>query len=507
MSLRRGTSNAVDDDDYERDSGGGGITRTDIVKNKNNNKPTPASEKKRFAALAAALVLVLGILVSAPWPASAQSSPGGACNCVIFRLDDVQDNWLDKVQVKVMEHFLEENKKLNVGVIMNHLGDDESVVDKVREGFDSGNFEIVNHGWDHVDYTNLSPQVQRNTLWQANEKIASLWGATPVTFIPPFHVYNNDTLAALRDLGMKITSSQFGLELPSIYNRGDPDSDDNKIFKAIGGSDISDSYGIYHLPQTIDFFNHGITPHEKTPVATLIDKIDDSISTYGYAVVTLHATDFAINDDDGQPTNRIDTGELDDLDQLFSDIADRGYNTETFSEVVNLGAGDGNNDGGNNSGGSNNGDGSGNGNNNNNDNGSGDNGQQQTDPQYQGGHRPIYDDNLAYFIRAYVEENGAGSLPAHDNNGNYNNNFLMGAYPINYLFTIEETHKTHDENILQWNNQYKVVTVDDGPIMNWHDLTDGQKVWLIQTFDHIHTTADVDALIADLTTAKGSGGE
>ena len=34
--------------------------------------------------------------------------------------------------------------------------------------------------------------------------------------------------------------------------------------------------------------------------------------------------------------------------------------------------------------------------------------------------------------------------------------------------------------------------------MNYSDLTDGQKVWLILTFDQIYSTADVDSLIASL---------
>mgnify|MGYP003361946276 FL=1 len=308
------------------------------------------------------MVLVLGILVSVPRSAHAEENPD-ACNCVIFRLDDIQDSWLNTVQVELMDRFIEEDKKLNVGVIMNFLGEDESVVDKVQEGLDSGNFEIVNHGWNHVAYNALTAQEQHDTLVQADEKIVSLWGADAVAFIPPYHEYNEDTLAALEDLDMKIISAEFSLELPSIYHHGDPGNPDNKIYKAMPDSDIKDQYGIYHLPQAAEFFAHdGGTP-TKVPLETLIEEIEDSISTYGYAVVTLHPSDFAIKDENDEPTNEVSTSELEDLDALLAEIDNSGYATKTFSEAIQFGSSGGN--GGNGNGNGDNGDGNGNGSNNN----------------------------------------------------------------------------------------------------------------------------------------------
>ena len=54
-----------------------------------------------------------------------------------------------------------------------------------------------------------------------------------------------------------------------------------------------------------------------------------------------------------------------------------------------------------------------------------------------------YNDYLGYFIKTYVSEHGTANLPEHSNEDNFNNNFLMYAYPINYLFTIENTDATH----------------------------------------------------------------
>ena len=35
-----------------------------------------------------------------------------SCNCVVFRMDDIQDNWLNSVQNEVMDVFLNHNQKV-----------------------------------------------------------------------------------------------------------------------------------------------------------------------------------------------------------------------------------------------------------------------------------------------------------------------------------------------------------------------------------------------------------
>jgi peptidoglycan/xylan/chitin deacetylase (PgdA/CDA1 family) len=260
-----------------------------------------------------------------------------ACNCVIFRLDDVQDYWLNKVQSAVMDHFISNNEKLTVGAIMNFVGNDSVVVNKVKEGLSSGNFELASHAWNHVDYTKLSAKDQHDTLEKANQKMESIWGTSAIVFIPPYNSYNDDTLAALQALNMKVISAEFDLEIPSVYNSDNPDSPDNKIFKAIPGSNIYDSHGIYHLPQAVGFYGYGETDNAiKTPIKTIMQDVDNTIANYGYAVVTLHPQDFAIKDSNQNPTDKVSQKELDDLASLLDDIHSRGYSTKTYEDVLNM---------------------------------------------------------------------------------------------------------------------------------------------------------------------------
>ncbi|AIC14489.1 exported or cell surface associated protein of unknown function containing glycoside hydrolase/deacetylase and HYR-domains [Nitrososphaera viennensis EN76] len=284
------------------------------------------------------MVLVLNILVSVPAANSARAATiPGACNCVIFRLDDVQDFWLNTVQVAVMDRFIDRNEKLNIGAVMNFIGNDSSVVNKVRAGLLSGQFELASHAWDHVDYTTLSPQEQHDTLQRANQKMVALWGTSAMVFIPPYNIYNNATLTALQSLDMKMISAEFDQELLSIYNPDEPDSPDNKVYKAIPGSDIADSFGIYHLPEVIGFYTYEDTMPAKNPVNTIADRINATIASYGYAVVTLHPQDFAVKSN-GVPVNpaQVNSAEIADLDTLIDNIHAQGYVIKSYSEVTNV---------------------------------------------------------------------------------------------------------------------------------------------------------------------------
>ena len=79
--------------------------------------------------------------------------------CVIFRLDDVRNGYLEKVQISLMNFFLSNNDRLSLGLIMNNIEDGSSLVQKIQEGKNLGLFELDIHGWDHVDsqsYLNMN---------------------------------------------------------------------------------------------------------------------------------------------------------------------------------------------------------------------------------------------------------------------------------------------------------------------------------------------------------------
>jgi peptidoglycan/xylan/chitin deacetylase (PgdA/CDA1 family) len=292
------------------------------------------TSSRTIAAALTALILVFSVLASVrPIPASAAPIPG-ACNCVVFRLDDIQDFYLNTVQIAVMDKFATSNEKVSLGAIMNFVGSDPTIVNRVKSASTSGLVEIANHGWNHVDYATLSASQQLSTLQQANQKSVTLWGVSPLTFIAPYNSYNDNTLAALQTLKMKVISAEFDNELPSIYDPDNPNSPNNKIYKAIPNSNIVDSHGIYHLPQVIGWYNYDPNIPVKNSVASIESIIDSTISSYGYAVVTLHPQDFAVKDSKQNAINQVSSSEIADLGTVFSYIHSHGYTTNTFSGTI-----------------------------------------------------------------------------------------------------------------------------------------------------------------------------
>ncbi|MFQ5441033.1 MAG: immunoglobulin-like domain-containing protein, partial [Nitrosopumilaceae archaeon] len=242
------------------------------------------------------------------------------CNCVVFRLDDVQDWWLSDVQVAVMDQFVQKNQYLSAGPIVGLFGADANVVDKTIAGYNSGLFEIFVHGWDHVDYTTLNLATQTSTLQDSQNKLQLLFGSPSTVFVPPFNTFDANTLTALETTGLNIISSA---EWWDTY----------PYFVADGTSDIVDSQGIYHLPETIGFTDWVDGSPVRVPNSQILSFIDSSVTSKGYAVVTLHSQEFA-QKQGGVEINAADQALLDDLNFVIDEVLAKNYQIQTFNQVV-----------------------------------------------------------------------------------------------------------------------------------------------------------------------------
>jgi hypothetical protein len=43
------------------------------------------------------------------------------CNCVVFRMDDIQDYWVKPGHLAAMNQFIDRNQSLTLGIIMNDI--------------------------------------------------------------------------------------------------------------------------------------------------------------------------------------------------------------------------------------------------------------------------------------------------------------------------------------------------------------------------------------------------
>lgn len=66
------------------------------------------------------------------------------------------------------------------------------------------NHEIGNHGYNHIDYSKLSYEKNKEEILKTNTVIEEIIGVRPNLFGPPSGAYNENTIKAANDLGSTI---------------------------------------------------------------------------------------------------------------------------------------------------------------------------------------------------------------------------------------------------------------------------------------------------------------
>lgn len=250
---------------------------------------------------------------------SATKGDGVACRCVIFRFDDVRNGYLEEVQIAMMNFFMSNNVSLSLGLVANELSTSELLA-KIDEGRKLGLFEIGVHGWDHIDYTNLSEIEQRDSLVKANQKMNIFFGGHADTFIPPFNLFNENTILAMQNAHYKILSSAIYYDEPDILN--------SSIAKATAGGK-----SIFHMPEMTDFSIYYNGTWVKVPIKFLLSDVDFDLNRYGYSVIMLHPHNFATQIN-GTLADILDYNQLQSLSSVINVIKNKNIKIMTFSEAL-----------------------------------------------------------------------------------------------------------------------------------------------------------------------------
>jgi peptidoglycan/xylan/chitin deacetylase (PgdA/CDA1 family) len=262
-----------------------------------------------FAATGCVVLLIALSLGTVPG-----SSRVHSCACVAFRLDDIQDYFLNRVQVEVMEVFDRRNASLTVGIIGNYFGSDPLITSYVKSRVGDPSFEIANHGWNHEDFSELDKKEQATLIQLTNEKIYDQAGVQPKVFIAPYNIINGDTFAAARESGMRYISANVTYDPPPY--------------------DIGTNQSLYRLPETalMGDLNSNDTAWLTFGSVKVIAEIEHSIERHGFAVVTMHPQDFAMREMlDYQ--NLIDHDHIKELEMLLDLIGERGIRTVALDEI------------------------------------------------------------------------------------------------------------------------------------------------------------------------------
>jgi peptidoglycan/xylan/chitin deacetylase (PgdA/CDA1 family) len=263
-----------------------------------------------------------------------------------------------------MNLFLSKHVPLSLATIMNSIGKDSQVVDKIKEGLKktpNALFELTLHGWDHVNYADVSEKEQTDTLKKANDKMLQLFGNKSNIFVTPYGPFNSDTIKAMNNVGIQILSSalvneeQFDgnasiahangfsdlLSRPQYtVNNNNIDTHTNSISAAkstILSYSQSHKPGIvYHLPAMSLFYDdQSGKPPIKTPIEQILLETKSNIKKYGYSVIVFHPQDFVERDDQGKVIgNGVSLSEVNDLSYLIDSLVQQKIPIVHFSTLM-----------------------------------------------------------------------------------------------------------------------------------------------------------------------------
>lgn len=237
------------------------------------------------------------------------------CKCVAFRLDDVQDRFLNIVQMAVIKEFQDKDASLTIGIIGHSFGKDPKIVNYIKSLVPKSDpvLEIASHSWSHPDMTNLSKDDQFKQINETSVEIKQILGVLPKTFIPPYNHYNNDTLSVLQAYGITHLSSHIHFQAPTPFVK-------------------STFYQFYAQTQTAAVEQAGTTQWKIVDANKVFRDIQNAVPVYGYAVVNMHPYEYS-NLDFGKYTNSINQTQLAQLGIIIDKVKAAGYKIVPIGDI------------------------------------------------------------------------------------------------------------------------------------------------------------------------------
>jgi len=238
------------------------------------------------------------------------------CNCVAFRLDDVQDFFLNDPQLGVFELFQSKDAPLSIGIIGGFIGSDAKIVDFISNDLkrDSPTLEIVSHSWNNSPLTNYDKDGQKELLIKTDKRIFDVFGVSPRVMIPPENLVNNATFAAMKEIGYTHMTGHFETELyPPTPLRNQT---------------------VYYFPANPETakLNSETNLWETHTNENILARTQDSLNSFGYAVVMMHPYEFSVTDL-GIYSNQRNQEMLDQTSELIDKIKQLGIDIVPIGKI------------------------------------------------------------------------------------------------------------------------------------------------------------------------------
>ncbi|RLG15375.1 MAG: hypothetical protein DRN71_01470 [Candidatus Nanohalarchaeota archaeon] len=197
---------------------------------------------------------------------------------IVFRDDDIGPDWSVNSAIYITDLFRRMNVSHVLGIVPANidgrkLDDDTVLYNYLKSIKDDESIEFALHGYDHSlnEFESIelngSPDSAMSKIYSGIRIIEDVVGITPVTFVPPYGVYNENTRIALK--------STDSLHIMSTCQTG---IKGNRAFKEVDG--------LLYLPSTTYFYNWDekrYNTHKE-----IISSCNHAFDKYGVCVIVFH---------------------------------------------------------------------------------------------------------------------------------------------------------------------------------------------------------------------------
>ncbi len=197
---------------------------------------------------------------------------------IVFRDDDLGPGWSVDSAIYITDLFRSRNVSHVLGVVPANLygkklSDDAVLYEYLKSIKDDDSIEFALHGYDHSyhEFEDIqldgSPDSAVSKISAGIKSIEDITGITPVTFIPPYGVYNENTRIALKD-----TDSLH------IISACQTDIKEDKAFKEVDG--------LLYLPVMMYFYNWD--EKRDNTYDEIISSCNHAFDEYDICVIVFH---------------------------------------------------------------------------------------------------------------------------------------------------------------------------------------------------------------------------
>lgn len=141
-------------------------------------------------------------------------------------------DWGNEHIQDMLDIFKENNVKISFFLTGRWADENPDMVKLIYENEHS----IGNHGYNHIDYSKLSYEQNREEILKTHNSIKSIIGKDVHLFGPPSGAFNENTLKAAKDLNYKMI--MWSVDTIDWRNDSTKDVIVNRVISKISGSDI-----------------------------------------------------------------------------------------------------------------------------------------------------------------------------------------------------------------------------------------------------------------------------